>query len=237
VPSCAAKSPEQARLKTSVASAAVHERIRRRTAARDLGSRSNGRPQIPSDGQLCGLMAVDIAGFNRLERDDDIREYLRKSLYEMLFAAFDRADVPLSGCICEDRGDGALVVVPPTIPIARLVDPIPDGLRSLIRRHNRVSCEAARVQLRVAAHVGPVHHDGHGFVGYDVNLLCRMLDAGSFKRMLSASDAEVAFIVSAYIYENILRRHPSLLDPAVFQPLRIRVKETRARAWAYVLGS
>ena len=183
------------------------------------------------------MFAADIAGFNGSRRDDDIQLYVHKSLYEMLEAAFERADVPWSGCAHEDRGDGVLVIIPPTIPVSGLVDPIPDRLRGLIRRHNRVSCDAARIQLRIATHIGPVHSDGHGFVGHDVNLLYRLLEARPLKRMLSESGAEVAFIASSYVYDNVIRRRPSLVDPALLQPLAVRVKETRTRAWAYVLGA
>jgi hypothetical protein len=197
----------------------------------------NGSSSVPLDGQFCGLFAADIAGFNGSRRDDDIQLYVHKSLYEMLQTAFEKADVPWSGCAHEDRGDGVLVIIPPTIPMSGLVDPIPDRLRGLIRRHNRVSCDAARIQLRVATHIGPVHGDGHGFVGHDINLLCRLLDARALKRMLSESGAEVAYIASSYVYDNLIRRRPSLVDPALFQPLAVRVKETRTRAWAYVLGS
>jgi len=204
---------------------------------RDLFSNISGSRSVTLDGQLCGLLAVDIAGFNGWQRDDDIRIYIHMSLYQMMQAAFDRSEVPWSGCAHEDRGDGVLVVVPPTIPAAGLVDPIPDRLRGLIRRHNRVSCEAAHIQLRVAAHVGPVHHDGHGFVGQDVSLLYRLLDARSLKRMLSESRAEVAFIASSYLYENVVLRRPSLIDPALFRRLPVQVKETRTRAWAYVPGA
>jgi hypothetical protein len=200
----------------------------------DAGVGNGSSPAAP-DGQLCGLFAVDIVGFNGTRRDDDIQIYVHKSLYEMLQAAFDKSDVPWFGCAHEDRGDGVLVIVPPMIPVAGLVDPIPERLRALVRRHNRVSCDAARIQLRVAAHVGPVHNDGYGFVGRDVNFLCRLLDARSLKRMLVQSDAEVAFITSGYVYENVICRHPSLVDPALFQHLSVRVKETRTRAWAYVL--
>jgi hypothetical protein len=197
----------------------------------------NGSLFVLTDGQLCGLFAVDIAGFNGWRRDDDIQVYVHKSLYEMLQAAFDKSDVPWSSCAHEDRGDGVLVIVPPMIPIAGLVDPIPERLRRLVRRHNRVSCEAARIQLRVAAHIGPVHNDGHGFVGRDVNLLFRLLAARSLKRMLTQSGAEVTFITSGYVYENVIRRRPSLVDPALFRPLSVQVKETRTRAWAYSLGA
>ncbi len=204
---------------------------------RDILGAGNGSPFVPPNGQLCGLFAVDIAGFNSSRRDDDIQMYVHESLYDMLQAAFDRSEVPWSGCAHEDRGDGVLVVIPPMIPITGLVDPIPQRLRSLIRRHNRVSCEAARIQLRIATHVGPVHHDGHGFVGHAVTLLYRLLDTRSLKRMLAQSGADVAFIASGYIYENVIRRRPSLVDPALFQSLPVRVKETRTRAWAYLLGT
>jgi hypothetical protein len=197
----------------------------------------NGSSSVSPDGQLCGLFGVDIAGFNNWRRDDDIQIYVHKSLYEMLQAAFDRSDVPWFSCAHEDRGDGVLVIVPPMISVAGLVDPVPERLRGLVRRHNRVSCEAAQIQLRVAAHIGPVHNDGHGFVGRDVSLLCRLLDARSLKRMLAQSGAEVAFIASGYVYENVICRHPSLVDPALFQSLSVRVKETRTRAWAYVIGA
>lgn len=190
-----------------------------------------GSPPLALDGQLCGLFAVDIVGFNGWRRDDDIQMYVHKSLYEMLQAAFDRSDVPWSDCGHEDRGDGALVVVPPTIAVAGLVA-VPDRLRGLVRRHNHVSSEAAHVQLRVALHFGSVHHDGHGFVGRDVSLLFRLLDARALRRMLSESGAEVAFIASGTMYENVIRRRPSLVDLDLFQRLSVCVKETRTRAWA-----
>jgi len=191
----------------------------------------NGSPLASLNGQLCGLMAVDIVGFNGTRRDDDIQIYVHKSLYEMLQVAFDQSDVPWAGCVHEDRGDGVLVVVPPTIPIARLVA-VPSKLSLLLRLHNHVSCDAAHIQLRVAIHIGPVHHDGHGFVGHDVNLLFRLLSARSLRRMLSESDAEVALITSVYMYYNVIRRRPSLADLALFRRLRVRVKETTTQAWA-----
>jgi hypothetical protein len=188
-----------------------------------------------SDWGQCGLFAVDIVGFTKPLRDNDIQLYLHKSLYEMVQTAFDMSDVPWSNCSHEDRGDGVLVVAPPTVPASKLA-PIPDRLRTLIRRHNHVSCEAARIQLRSALHLGPVCHDGHGFIGADMNLLFRLLDTRQLKRRLADSTTEIGLIASDYFYFNVIRRQPSFLDPALFDPVRIRVKETRARAWVYLPG-
>lgn len=185
----------------------------------------------------CGLVAVDIAGFTAPERDDDIQAYMHESLYGMLEIAFDRSDVPWAGCSHEDRGDGVLIVAPATVPAAMLVS-IPDRLRTLIRRHNRVSCEAARMQLRTAIHLGPVHYDGYGFIGADVNFLFRLLDSRQLKcRLAAASATEIALITSDYFFSSVIRRRPSFLDPALFDSVRFQVKKTRARAWIYLPDS
>jgi hypothetical protein len=191
---------------------------------------------VPAGGRICTLFAVDIAGFTRPDRDDDIRRYLHEKLYEFLEKAFDDSGISWAGCRSEDRGDGALVVIPPDIPGKGIIDPLPERLRTLIRRHNHVSCEAARLQLRMAAHIGPVDHDGHGFVGTDVNLLFRMLEARPLKQALAATGADLALIVSDYVYGNLVCRYPSLASPDAFQVARFQVKHTRAKAWTYLPG-
>jgi hypothetical protein len=159
------------------------------------------------------LFAVDIAGFTGPHRDDDIRLYLHEELYQVLHKAFDGSGIPWADCFCEDRGDGALIVVPPAVPCKGLIDPLPERLRSLIRRHNHVSRDAAGIQLRAAAHIGPVEHDGHGFVGTDINLLFRMLDARPLKAALAGSGAELGLIVSDYVYRNVVCRYPQPGQP------------------------
>jgi hypothetical protein len=188
----------------------------------------------PVGGQVCALFAVDIAEFTRRDRDDDVRMFMREELYRMLQRAFDGSRTPWTACFREDRGDGVLVVVPPDIAATGIIDPLPERLRSLIRRHNHVSSAAAHIQLRAAAHIGPVDHDGHGFVGTDVDFLFRMLDARPLKQALASTGADLALIVSDYVYRTIVSRHPSLVSPTAFRPVRFQVKSTRGRAWTYV---
>jgi class 3 adenylate cyclase len=200
-------------------------------------SRSASRAAAPpADGQLCTVFAVDIAGFTRPERDDEIRLYLHKELYELLQQAFDGSGIPWARCFHEDRGDGVLVVVPPDLAAKGIIDPLPELLRSLIRRHNHVSCQAAGIQLRAAVHIGPVEHDGHGFVGSDINLLCRMLEARPLKHALAGSGAALALMVSEDVYRSLVCRRPSLISPEAFRRVRFQVKETRGRAWIYLPG-
>jgi hypothetical protein len=194
-------------------------------------------PRFPVDGQTCAVFAVDIVGFTRPGRDDDIRRYLHERLYAYLQHAFNRSGIPWAECFCEDRGDGALIVIPPEIPVKGLIGPLPDKLRALIRGHNHVSAEAADMQLRAAAHIGPVEHDGHGFVGTDVNFAFRMLDARPLRTQLAKSRAELGLMVSDYVYTSLVCRHPVLADPGAFRAVRFQTKNTRSRAWTYLPGA
>jgi class 3 adenylate cyclase len=194
-------------------------------------------PVLPTDGQMCAVFAVDIVGFTRPDRDDDIRRYLHEKLYEYLQIAFDSSGIPWQDCFSEDRGDGALIVVPPGISFKGLIHPLPEKLRGHIRRHNHVSRESASIQLRATAHIGPVEYDGHGFVGTDVNFAFRMLEARPVKRMLAASGAELCLTVSDFVYRSLVCRYPSLVNPDSFQGVRFQAKNTRARAWAFLPGA
>jgi hypothetical protein len=190
----------------------------------------------PAGGQVCTLLAFDIHQFTRPDRDEAIRIHLHKALYDILAAAFEGSGLPWSRCHREDRGDGALVILPPGIPAHPVIDPFPERLRSLIRRHNRVACDAARMQLRAAAHVGPVYGDAYGMISDDLNLLFRMLDAAPLRRALAGSGAELALAVSGYMHDSLVVRHRTLVDPALFRPMRTQVKRTRISAWMYLPG-
>jgi class 3 adenylate cyclase len=193
--------------------------------------------QLPGDdaasrisGRFCAMLAVDIAESTRQDRDDEIQLHLRKRLYEILSEALSGCGMSWDQCQYEDRGDGVLVVIPPDMAAQPIVDSFPDRLRSLVRRHNRFSCESVRMQLRVAVHVGPVYCDEHGFSGDDVTFLCRMLDAQPLRRALSDSGIELAFIVSDYMYKKLVLNRHSLADPSSFRRVRAQVKRTQVHA-------
>jgi hypothetical protein len=185
-------------------------------------------------GQVCGMLAVDIAESTRPDRDQEIQLYMRFSLYGLLREALGACGMPWDQCLYEDRGDGVAVIFPPGLAAQPLIDSLPERLRDLVRRHNRFSCESVRMQLRLAANIGPVYCDEHGFAGDDVTLLCRMLDAPPLRQVLSESGGELAFIVSDYVYEKLVLRRHSLADPKSFRRVRTQVKRTPVHAWIYL---
>ena len=188
----------------------------------------------PPGGQVCAMLAFDIEGFTRPDRDEAIRIHLHKALYEILAEAFEGSGMPWDQCRHEDRGDGALVILPPGMPGQPVIDPFPERLRGLLRRHNGIARDAAQMRLRAAAHIGPVYSDAYGAVGDDINLLFRMLEAAPLRRALAGSATEVALIISDYVYRTIVCRYPSLASPDAFQPARFQAKHTRAKAWTYL---
>jgi class 3 adenylate cyclase len=191
----------------------------------------------PADGQTCAMFVADITGFTRRDRDEEIQIHLRRALDDMIRQAFNSSGIPWDLCPQQDRGDGPLIIIPPGNAAHAIIDPLPDRLRHLIRRHNRFAVPAARLQVRAAIHAGPVFRDEHGYAGEDINLLCRMLDAQPLRDALTGTTAELALIVSAHIHDTIVLRHPSLIDPALFRPVKTSVKRTRVSGWIYMPGS
>jgi len=194
-------------------------------------------PQVRFGGtreQHCVLFAVDVAGFTNHGRDDDIQLYLRRSLYAILTHAFEASELGWADCQHEDHGDGVLVIIPAGVPSATVIDPLLDRLRDGLRRHNRVSTDAAGIRLRVAIHSGQVHRDEHCVTGAAVTHLFRLLDAPVLKEALAKSTGDLALIVSDHFYDTVIRNAPGMIDPETFQPAKVRVKETRARGWLHV---
>lgn len=183
------------------------------------------------------MLGADIVGFTSPHRDEEMRQHMRTSLYWILKDTCDRSGIRWDECRHEDQGDGVLVIVPAGTSPSMLVEPFPSMLRMLIRRYNRMSVEAVRLQLRVAVHIGLVRQDTHGLASDDITYLFRMLEMRSLRRTLTESRVETALAVSGYVYESIVRRCPSLADPAQFRHVSGRVKHTSVAAWLYIPGA
>jgi len=181
----------------------------------------------------CSVLAFDIVGFGDRRRDDDIQLYVRAALYRVLAKAFDAAGVPWRACHHEDRGDGVLVVVPALVSTEPLVSPLADRVRVGLRRHNKVSSDAARIRLRMALHTGHVCFDEYGVAGQTVVHAFRLLEAPAFKTAFAATRCELGFVVSDRLYDDVIRHGSGLIDPDLYDAINVSLKETEARAWVY----
>lgn len=190
-----------------------------------------------ADGQACAMFAADIAGFTRPDRNEEIQSHLRHTLYSIIREAFAVSGIPWEECLRQDRGDGALVILPPGIPPYLIIDPLPERLRQLIRRYNQFATLPAQMQVRTALNIGPVYRDEHGYSGEDINLLCRMLDSRPLRRLLTDTGTDLALMISARVHDTMVVRHPSLGGPASFRSVHTRVKRTGIDAWICAPGN
>ncbi len=184
----------------------------------------------------CSIVFTDVAGFSDPVRNDSDRDVVRAAMYEILRSAFDASGVPWAACYREDRGDGAVIVVPPTISTHRVVDPLAAELADRLRQYNRRASEVVRIQLRVALHAGPVGRDAEGLTGQAVIAAARIVDAPVIKARLAAEQADLVFAASDYVYDHVVPNCGGRVDPAAFEHMECQVSADRTRPLLLVLS-
>ncbi|WP_141579047.1 Crp/Fnr family transcriptional regulator [Actinomadura sp. WMMA1423] len=187
-------------------------------------------------GQNCTIVYTDVAGFSSPLRNDVDRIDVRRAMYRALREAFEESGVPWHACHVEDRGDGALIVIPPQVPTATVVDPMLVSLGLRLRRHNHRSSGAVRVQLRVAVNVGPVMPDPPGVAGSSIITTARLLDAGPLKERLAATGADLGVIASRFVYDSVIVPSPGHVTAAEYERITCRVKESELEGWIHLRG-
>lgn len=80
------------------------------------GAYDPGRSRVLWTGQNCSILLTDIAGFGAENRSHEDRRVVRSVMYRILEESCEKSGTSWESCHCEDRGDGALIVVPPTRP-------------------------------------------------------------------------------------------------------------------------
>jgi CRP-like cAMP-binding protein len=184
-------------------------------------------------GQNCTVVRTDVVRFNADERDGEAQKIIRRETLAMTRLALG----PIwDMCRWEDRGDGLLVIVAPNIPTAQVLDRLVTALPPRLKRHNRTHSDFCRIQLRVAAEVGPIEEDEPGVCGPSINHVSRLVEAPAFKQAIDDQEALLGLIVSPYVYEAHVRPGGSFLDPADFTEIPVQVKETDAIGWIRLTG-
>jgi class 3 adenylate cyclase len=175
------------------------------------------------------ILVVDMTGYGKLNNRGQLQA--RAILDKSMNAAIRTIGLAQAGLAINHRGDGVLVVVPPTISKADLLEPL---LPRLARTIHAANADPAvdRIRLRVAVHAGELIQDATGWFGTDLNLACRLVDAeAAYARLRASSESDVVLIVSDVIYQGVIRHGYHGLDPADYQRVRVRVKEVDAIGW------
>ncbi len=182
------------------------------------------------------IVVVDIAGFTDTSRTMVHQNAVHHGLYTVLAEAFADAGVDLAGCVVENRGDGAMILVPAEIPKRGLVARLPLELAAALRRYNAVHTAEARIQLRVVVHAGEVILNDRGVVSQAVNLAFRILDAEPAKSTLRHAGGALVLITSDQFYQDVVRHDPAA-DPDSYRRIAVSVKNIRTTAWMRLLDT
>jgi CRP-like cAMP-binding protein len=208
--------------------------VSKATAADWLSRSLSGRRQrqYPQalNGENCTIILSDVVGFGARARTDEDRRVIREALFSMTHTALqDLPDV----WSWDDRGDGLLTVVPPSVPTAKVVGHLHKELPAALEEHNRAHRDSAQIQLRVAINVGPVITDAIGVSGEAIIVAARLVEALPFKEAMKNSQADLGIIASAFIHETVIRHDLGLMGYAQVQ---VDVKESSFLAWMKLFG-
>ena len=210
-------------------SPAEHEAFRAvplsRMAARDDSAAIPAQRPQPLSGENCTIILSDVTGFGARNRTDEDRRTIREALFNITHRMLRGIPDVWSW---DDRGDGLLTVIPPSVPTARVISKLHRELPAALDAYNHAVRDSARIQLRVAINVGPVATDSMGVSGEAIIVTARLVEAPLFKKAMHASRTSLGLIASTFIYETVIRHDRGLTD---YSNIEVDVKETNVAAW------
>lgn len=177
----------------------------------------------------CTIMFVDIAGFGAARRTERDRRTIRDVTYTLVLDALDGVGAGPSVWYREDRGDGALLLLPDGVPVERLVAGAVPALLAGLRDHDRSAGPGLDLRLRVSLDAGRAAVDERGAFGDSVIAASRLLDAPHLKDRLTEPGQLLGLILSA-------RVHEALPAKDAFERIDVHVKEHRLVGWAAMYG-
>ncbi|KUN39221.1 hypothetical protein AQJ30_10725 [Streptomyces longwoodensis] len=179
------------------------------------------------------VVHLDTQGSGRLS--DTEKPEMRRRLYDVSDRAFDQAGIRPPRLYQEDRGDGILSVLTPTVPPRRVVGEWLEYLHQNLRESN--VGRTTPLRLRVGLHIGPVTSDAHGRSGRAVDLACRLGDSDVARAILAAAPtAPLVAVVSDRVYEEVVQPGGRWVEPERYRSFDVDLKEGRRSAWFMVPG-
>src|SRR5262245_43602101 len=130
------------------------------------------------------IVVTDIENFTDPRRTNLDQVTIRNGLYWIMRHALATSGVDWTRCRTEDRGDGALILVPSDVPKVVLVTAMLNQFETALDRYNLACLERTTIRLRVALHAGEVHYDDHGVTGCAINHAFRLVEMPAFKAAL-----------------------------------------------------
>jgi hypothetical protein len=188
------------------------------------GNPARGKTLIPGLESLAFrfLVAVDVAGFSQRCAAEQAR--VQDDLEMAMAQAAVSAGLGRERWYRQPRGDGELAVLPQGVNGLSLVADYPRKLASSVADINSAN-RGLRLRLRLAIHHGAVAPGLFGPVGKALVAVSRLVDAEVTRQQLrQRSDLDIALIVSATVYDEVIQSRLHTLDPEAFRRVLVRAK-------------
>jgi len=203
------------------------------------GNRHSGQTSQGNDGarelphlQHELVISIDVGGFHAYDDADQPR--MRDRVYRVLDMAFSSAEVERETVHIEDRGDSVLVITRGQAVVKRLLGRWLVGVHQNLRYEN--SYLGIPLRLRIGMHIGSVQHHEPGVRGSAVTLACRLADSSLARRLLDTENADLVIVASQSLYENVISAGGRFIDPELYSPGQLKLKEGPVTAWFHLLG-
>jgi hypothetical protein len=182
------------------------------------------------------IVVVGIESFSA--RTNFQQAILRADMYEVVKGAARCAALRWDQFHTEDRGDGVVMLIPPSVSPVRLAGEFISALDQCLagRAEGRTVTQAMR--LRVALHCGLASRGEHGWSGGAVELACRLADATPLRDALKGGTrAHLAFAVSDPVHQAVICQGYRSIDAAAYAPVRFDARQLLGiNAWITVPG-
>ncbi|MFE7719708.1 hypothetical protein ACFU44_11785 [Nocardia rhizosphaerihabitans] len=177
------------------------------------------------------FLVVDVENSGNLGNTE--LEFTRSTLYRVLDEAITHPEAVVGR---EDRGDGFLLVL--DLSVLDVLDHIVERLLDGVRTHNNAVDPLDWLRVRIAAHEGYVHDDGHGWMSDALTATFRLNDSGVVKATLrNAARAHGVVVVSDAVYQGVVRHnYRTAVTSAGYRSAVIDTKEGDVRVWVRVPG-
>jgi hypothetical protein len=168
------------------------------------------------------IVTVDIEGFSKRYAAEQAKAQVDLEL--AMARATESAGLERERWYRQPSGDGELAVLPQGVDGLSLVANYPRELAFSIANVNRAN-RAPRLRVRLAIHHGAVAPGHFGPVGTALIVISRLVDAEVTRQQLrQRSDLDIALIVSATVYGEVIQSRLHNLDPDAFRRVIIRSK-------------
>ncbi|KPI12465.1 hypothetical protein OK074_2544 [Actinobacteria bacterium OK074] len=201
---------------------------------RDHSEEKDMEAEMEAEAEYGFVVSLDAQGSGLLS--DSEKQDMRKRLYDVSGRAFEEAGIRAPRLYQEDRGDGILSFLRPSVKPVRVVGTWLVHLNENLRQSNTTA--KVPLRLRAGLHVGPIAEDEHGRSGQAIDLACRLGDCDIAKGILKAAPetSPLVVAVSGQLYDDVVQHGGRWVEPEHYGRYEVDLKEGRRTAWFMVPG-